>query len=111
MAMLRLLRLNSGKTRARAQQVAGAVALQRLHFDDLGPQIGQHHAAGRAHDHVGEFDHAQACQWQARGLLSSTAPWKTLQQSASISALPGWQMLLRPAAGAVKTPECRVQRL
>ena len=32
-----------------------------LDLDHLGAQIGQHHAAGGAHDHMGEFDHADAC--------------------------------------------------
>ena len=37
-----------------------AVALDWLDLDDLGPHVGQHHAASRAHDHVGELDDAQA---------------------------------------------------
>ena len=40
------------------QQVAGTVALDGLHLDDLGPQVRQHHAAGGAHHHVGELHYA-----------------------------------------------------
>jgi len=50
------------KARAAAQQLAGAVACQWLDLDDLGAQVAQHHAAGRAHDHVGEFDDADASE-------------------------------------------------
>ena len=49
---------------AQARQVAGFVATGWLNFDDLGPQIGQDHAAGGAHHHVGEFEHANAVQGQ-----------------------------------------------
>jgi hypothetical protein len=52
----------SEKACARAQEVAGAVAFDRLDLDDLSAEVGQHHAAGRAHHHVGELHHAQACQ-------------------------------------------------
>ena len=55
------------KARARAQQMPGAVAIDGLDLDDLGPQVGQHHAAGGAHDHVGELHEAQAFKWQAGG--------------------------------------------
>jgi len=53
------------KTRPRPQQVARAVALHGLDLDDLGPQVGQYHAAGGTHDHVGELHHAQAFKRQA----------------------------------------------
>ena len=44
-----------------------AVAFDRLHLDDFGPHVGQHHAAGRAHHHVRELDHAQAGERLRRG--------------------------------------------
>ena len=58
-----------------AQQMAGAVALDRLHLDHLGPQVGQHHAAGRPHHHVGELHHAQPGERQGgvAGLISRHA--------------------------------------
>ena len=52
------------KPGARAQQPPGVVARQRLDFDDLGPQVGQHQPAGWAHHHVGELNHAQARKGQ-----------------------------------------------
>jgi hypothetical protein len=55
------------KAGARAQQMPGAVAFHRLDLDHLGPHVGQHHTAGRAHHHVGEFDHTQAGEGQRRG--------------------------------------------
>jgi hypothetical protein len=48
------------KPRARTQQMTGAITLDGFDLDDLGAHIGQHHAAGGAHDHVGELDDAQA---------------------------------------------------
>jgi hypothetical protein len=48
------------KARTGAQQAARAVACYGLDLDDFGAHVGQHHAAGRAHDHVGEFNDAQA---------------------------------------------------
>ena len=54
------------KSGSRTQQAARAVALNGLDLDDLGPQIGKNHAAGRSHDHVGEFDHSNAGERQAR---------------------------------------------
>jgi hypothetical protein len=45
---------------AGAEQPAGVVAGQRFDLDHLGAEVGQHHAAGRAHHHVGEFDDADA---------------------------------------------------
>ena len=41
-----------------------AVTLDGLDLDDFGPHVGQHHAAGGAHDHVGELDDAQAFEWE-----------------------------------------------
>jgi hypothetical protein len=58
--MLFLLRLNREEARAGTEQMPCAVALDGLDFDDLGPHVGQHHAAAGAHDHVGELDDAQA---------------------------------------------------
>ena len=55
------------KTGTGAQQMARAVAVNRLDLDHLGAHVGQHHAASGAHDHVGEFDHAQAGQGQGLG--------------------------------------------
>ena len=52
------------KARARADELARGIALaavaNRFDLDDFGTQVGQHHAAGRAHHHVRELDHAQA---------------------------------------------------
>jgi hypothetical protein len=50
-----------------AQQLACTVPGQRLDLDDLGAQVGQHHAAGRAHDHVREFDDTDALQGKGFG--------------------------------------------
>ena len=67
------------KPRTRAQQMAGAVAVNGLHLDHLGTQISQHHATGGAHDHVGEFNHPQttqglvSSQWQAHGLVNTVS--------------------------------------
>ena len=36
----------------------------RFHADDVGAEIGEHHAAGRTHDRVGEFKNRQAVQRQ-----------------------------------------------
>ena len=49
------------KPRARAQQAAGVVSINRLDLDHLGPQVAQQHAAGGAHHHVGEFDDPHTC--------------------------------------------------
>ena len=48
------------KTGAAAQQLAGAVARQGLDLDDICTQVAQRHAASGPHDHVGEFDDADA---------------------------------------------------
>ena len=48
------------EARARSQQPARVVARDRFDLDHLGAQVGQHHAAGRAHHHVGELDDAYA---------------------------------------------------
>jgi hypothetical protein len=50
------------KPNARTEQRARAVTVDRLDLDDLGAEIGQHHAAGRAHHHVGELDDPQPSQ-------------------------------------------------
>ena len=59
---------------ARAQQPARAVARQRLDLDHLGAQVGQDHAAGRAHHHVGELDDADAGQRQGRAACGPGRP-------------------------------------
>ena len=72
------------EARPRTQQMARAVAVDGFDLDRLGPQVGQHHATGRAHDHVGEFDHAQAGQRQRVGrgngvcvhLVHAMSPWR-----------------------------------
>src|SRR2546429_220406 len=46
---------------------ARAIAVDRLDLDHLGAHVGQHHAAGRAHDHVREFDDAQAFERLGKG--------------------------------------------
>ena len=62
-----LLRLNRRKEAgARADQRARLVAARRLDLDHLGAEIAEDHAAGRPHHHVGEFDHADAAERQAR---------------------------------------------
>ena len=45
---------------ASAEQPPRALAVDRLDLDDLGAHVGEHHAAGRPHDHVRELDDAQA---------------------------------------------------
>jgi hypothetical protein len=56
---------------ARSDQLAGAVSLTTLanglDLDDLCAQVGQHHAAGGPHHHVGKFDDANALVWQSTG--------------------------------------------
>jgi hypothetical protein len=47
--------------------MACAVALDGLNLDDFGPHVGQHHAASGAHDHVGEFNNAQAFEREFYG--------------------------------------------
>ena len=59
--MLFLLRLNSGKKPAPEPSSLRVLSPRdRLDLDHFRAQVGQHHAAGRAHDHVGELDHAHA---------------------------------------------------
>jgi hypothetical protein len=48
------------KADAKARQLARPVAAGRLDLDDFGAEVGQDHAAGRAHHHVGKFDDANA---------------------------------------------------
>jgi len=53
---------------AEAAQVAGRVALRRgLDAHDLGAQVGEHQAAGRAQHRLGELDHAHARQRRLGG--------------------------------------------
>jgi hypothetical protein len=52
---------------AGAQQPARGLAADRLDLDHLGAQVGQHHAAGRAHHHVGELHHPQPGQRLGHG--------------------------------------------
>ena len=49
-----------------ATEATGLVACRRFHLDDLGPQLRQDHAAGRAHHHVGHFDDPHAVKRQSR---------------------------------------------
>ncbi len=58
---------------AKPWQIAGLVAAGRLDLDDLGPQIGQDHAACRPHDHVRELDHADAGQRKIVFLIHGSA--------------------------------------
>ena len=44
-----------------------AVTLNGFDLDDFSPHVGQHHAAGGAHDHVGELDDAQAFEREFSG--------------------------------------------
>ena len=59
------------KARSRAQQLACGISVaavtHRLDLDDFCAQIGQHQAAARAHDHMGEFHHADAGIGQGGG--------------------------------------------
>ncbi len=48
------------KTGTHTQQLAGAVAAQRLHLDHVCAHVPQRHAAGWTHDHVGELDDTDA---------------------------------------------------
>src|SRR3546814_4072651 len=43
-------------TRPRPEQSPGVVAPDRLDLYDVGAEVGQHHAGGRPHDHMSEFD-------------------------------------------------------
>ena len=51
--------------RSHAAEAAGLVAAGRLDLDDLGAQLRQDHAAGRAHHHVGHLDDPHALQRQS----------------------------------------------
>jgi hypothetical protein len=67
-ARLCLLRLKTGEVAdARALEAARAVAVQRFDLDHLGPQVGQHQATGRAHDHVGQLKDFDAAQGEFVG--------------------------------------------
>src|SRR5258708_22602394 len=50
---------------AHATQAAGLVARGRLDLDDLGAQLREDHAAGRAHHHVGHLEDRRALQRQS----------------------------------------------
>ncbi len=50
--LLRLKMREEARTRARQARACCRPSI-RLDLDDLGAEVGQHHAAGRAHDHVG----------------------------------------------------------
>jgi hypothetical protein len=71
------------KAGARAEQAARVVALGRLDLDHLRAQVAQHHAAGRAHDHVGEFDDAQTVVGQWRGSRNGHATHGTATEPAA----------------------------
>ena len=71
-----LLRLKlRKKPMPEARQLARLVAARRLDLDDLGAEVGEDHAAGRAHHHVGELDDANAARaagrWRADGGVES----------------------------------------
>ncbi len=50
--------------RSHAAEAPGLVAGGRFDLDDFGPKLRQDHAAGRAHHHVGHFDHPNTRQRQ-----------------------------------------------
>ena len=64
-----------------AQQVSRAVAVHGFDLDDFCAQVGQQQAAGRAHDHVGELDDADAGVRQGVGFrhvvgcVPGRSPW------------------------------------
>ncbi|MET3249264.1 hypothetical protein ABIE53_006074 [Burkholderia sp. OAS925] len=75
------------ETRTRTAERARAVAGDRLDLDDLRTQVREHHAAGRAHHHVGHLDHAHAAIGQRRvvvGIAHCAAP---LRQASGWTAL------------------------
>src|SRR5579883_2715193 len=51
--------------RAHAAERAGLVAGGRLDLDHLGAQLGEDHAAGRAHDHMGHLHDPYALERQS----------------------------------------------
>ena len=88
---------------AGAEQPARAVAVDRLDLDHFGAQVGEHHAAGRAHHHVGELDDADAGVGQ--GMIVRTphgaAPTAPFWLCA-LGALPSrWKPFGRPASGVM----------
>ncbi len=88
---------------AQARQVARLVAAGRPYLDHLGAEVGQDHAAGGAHHHMREFDHADAGQRQGVSVV--------LGHLASQAAAPAcWagKVLGRPARHSVP---CRVSSL
>ena len=52
------------KADAEPGQLARLVAARRLDLDDFGAQVGEDHSARRSHDHVREFDDADAVERQ-----------------------------------------------
>ena len=71
-----------------AAERAGLVAGRRLDLDDLGAQLRQNHAAGRAHHHMGHFDDPYALQRQ-----SSPGHCASLPCSSGVSPRLGFQKL------------------
>ena len=73
--MLFLLRLNSGKKPAPEPSSLRVLSpVKRFDLDDLGPEVGQHQAAGRPHHHVGEFDDADA------GTAAARFAWEVIRR-------------------------------
>jgi hypothetical protein len=65
MTTLFLLRLKLRKKPMPRPAGCSSCRLRRLDLDDFGAEVGQDHAAGRAHDHVGELDDADAVERKA----------------------------------------------
>ena len=68
---LNLHYLHAHQIATRAEQAAGLVTAGRLDLDHLGAEIAEDHAAARLHHHVGELDHADAGERQARTAYDS----------------------------------------
>ena len=65
-----------------AAERAGLVADRRLDLDDLGAELRQDHAAGRAHHHMGHLDDPHAVKRQSRpGHRASPVQWALAAQT------------------------------
>ena len=63
------------ETGGETMQPARAVAVRRrFHADHVGAEIGQHHAAGRAHDGVGEFEDREVLERHHGHVLALLIP-------------------------------------
>jgi hypothetical protein len=104
---------------AGTEQPARVVAVHRLDLDDLGAEVGQHHAAGRPHHHVRELDHPQPGQRLRDGALLRLAPRRAGRRlrrghaaAVSVRGNPARQMLpcrASPASHCAMRPRSAIR--